>query len=153
MKFIQNPGSQRSRGVTLVELMVALIVFAIGVSMAAPAFFDFRQRQALKGGVEEYMALLAERRMDAIKNNQSLTIDFNTVATRLPAGVTVAVAPSMGTAGVVRIDPKRGTLSNLTSGGSVTLQAGTYQLRFNVNVLGRGSVCSPSSNVPGYGAC
>ncbi len=154
MKSITSTGTRSARGFSLVELMVALVVFAIGMSMAAPAFLDLRQRQSLQGGAEEYMALLAERRNDAIKNNQTLEIDFNTIAARLPTGVTVAVAPSMGNAGVVEIDPKRGTLADLNSAGSVTLQAGSYQLRFNVNVLGRGSICSPSGYaVPGYGAC
>jgi len=143
-----------SRGVTLIELMVALAVFAIGVSMAAPAFFEFRQRQAIKAGAEEYMAFLAERRFDAVKTNQVTEVDFTTVATRLPGGVTVAVAPSMGNAGVVAIDPRRGTLMNLADVGSVTLANGQYRLRFNVNALARGSICVPSGpSIGGYAAC
>ncbi len=149
--------AQGQSGFTLIELLVTLVVLGVAIAIALPSFTGYRQRQALKAAAEEYVSLLAERRQEAIRSNVITEVDFRTLsaAGRLPPGVQVTAAPSMGTDGVVRIDPRRGTLTDLASAGSVTLGIGDYSLRFDVSAVGRGSVCVPSGSqsVPGYRGC
>jgi prepilin-type N-terminal cleavage/methylation domain-containing protein len=152
-----RPGTRNQRGVSLIELMVTLIVLAVAIAIAAPSFTGYRQRQAVKAAAEEYVSLMAEQRMEAVKRNEVRAIDFRTVAARLPAAAVVGT-PTMtdgGEAGVVRIDPKRGILANTSTPGGIVVQVGDYQLRFNVNRVGRPSVCRPSSaqSIPGYPVC
>lgn len=152
-----RPGTRNQHGVSLIELMVTLIVLAVAIAIAAPSFTGYRQRQAVKAAAEEYVSLMAEQRMEAVKRNEVRAIDFRTVAARLPATAVVGT-PTMtdgGVAGVVRIDPKRGILANTSAPGGIVVQVGDYQLRFNVNRVGRPSVCRPSSaqSIPGYPVC
>lgn len=148
----------RQRGLTLPELMVSIAVLVIIVSVAMPNFVGYRQRQAVKAAAEEYVSFLAQERMESVKRNEERLVDFTTVAARLPSGASVVGAPSMsdgGTAGRVRIDPKRGILASTSRPGNLTVQVGTYQLRFMVNRVGRPSVCQPAASpgVPGYPVC
>jgi len=65
------------RGMTLVELMVTISVLAILVALAAPSFREFRERQALKGAVDNYVVALAEAKQEAIKRDQWVRVDFH----------------------------------------------------------------------------
>lgn len=153
-----RPRTRNQRGVSLIELMITLIVLAVAIAIAAPSFAGYRQRQAVKAAAEEYVSLMAEQRMEAVKRNEARAVDFRTVAARLPAAAQVIGAPTMtdgGVAGVVRIDPKRGILANTSAPGGIVVQVGDYQLRFNVNRVGRPSVCRPPSaqSISGYPVC
>jgi prepilin-type N-terminal cleavage/methylation domain-containing protein len=151
----------RQRGVTLIELMVAIAVLAIGVALAVPSFVEFRQRQVIKAAAELYMSELGERRMEIIRANpnpgNARVIDFRTVAGRLPAGVTIAAGPDMShnnTNGIVWIDPKLGILDAGSESGSVTLAIADYRLRFDISPVGRGRICVPEGKNPGgYQPC
>lgn len=59
--------------------------------------------------------------------------------------------------GSFAFDPSRGTLSELASNGDLEIGSPTaakkYQLKVEVNPLGRVTVCSSDRMVPGYEAC
>lgn len=149
---------REQQGVSLIELMVTLVVLAVAIAIAAPSFTGYRQRQVVKAAAEEYVSLLAQQRMEAIKRNEALLVDFRTLTDRLPSGATILAAPDMsdgGDAGLVRIDPKRGVLAASSRPGGVTIQVGDYQLRYAVTRVGRSSVCRTAASKPiaGYTVC
>lgn len=69
-------GRAGSRGVTLIELMVALIVLGIIAALAVPSFTDFRQRSALAGAADQVQSFWAEARFEALKRNELVKVGF-----------------------------------------------------------------------------
>lgn len=67
---------QRSRGFTLIELMVVIAVLAIMLALAAPSFADFFQRYRLRGAADKVVTLLASARAEAVMRNRNVSIDF-----------------------------------------------------------------------------
>ncbi|HET6602739.1 MAG TPA: prepilin-type N-terminal cleavage/methylation domain-containing protein [Xanthomonadaceae bacterium] len=154
MSFPCHRARRTVTGVTLIELMIALALIAIGMALAVPAFTEFRQRAAVRGAVEQYMTILAEQRFEAVKRNEELTVDFTGVTMPSGASVSAYTMTDGGDAGKVVINPRDGMLAAGSVAGSVTVTSGNYQLRFTVNLLGRGSVCAPvGHSVPGYRDC
>ncbi len=67
-------------GLTLVELLVAVAVFAILMTMGIPSFQSTTDRNRLKGAVETVFADVQFAHSEAIKRGQTFTMDFITSA-------------------------------------------------------------------------
>ena len=58
------------RGVTLMELMVAIAIVGITLSLALPSFNESMQRNRIAGQANEVMAALSLARMEAVRSNR-----------------------------------------------------------------------------------
>lgn len=63
-----------SRGFTLIELMVALVLIAILAVMAVPSFRSFTANQQVKTASYDLLAALNYARSEAIKRNENVTV-------------------------------------------------------------------------------
>lgn len=61
-------------GFTLIELMVTLVVAAILLGVAVPAFFGFIERNSRVAATNEYFSGLQFTRSEAIKRNSAVSI-------------------------------------------------------------------------------
>ncbi len=65
-----------SRGVTLIELMVAVAVLAIALTTSLPSFVDLLSRHRLKGATEKIYQDLQVARSEAIKRGMEVSVSF-----------------------------------------------------------------------------
>ena len=71
----------RQTGVTLIELLVAIAVLAILVAMAVPSFADFRERQALRGAADNFVAAIGLAKQESVKRDAWVRVDFKPLST------------------------------------------------------------------------
>ena len=162
----------RKRGLTLLELVIALAVLAIVASLAVPGFGAAADRARLRNAAENLAADLAEARFEAAQRGMPLYLDVQpgpgwcwavTSAPGCRCGVvqacqlkTVGETDHAGVqlteAHAISFDPT-GTLQ--ASGGSAALLQSRRgeRLRVSVSALGRASICTPDGLVPGYPNC
>lgn len=86
---------QRSRGFTLIELMVVIAVLAIMLALAAPSFADFFQRYRLRGAADKVATLLASARAEAVMRNRNVSIDFKGAGTAWCVGAKATPEPAV----------------------------------------------------------
>ncbi|MCU9946812.1 GspH/FimT family pseudopilin [Pseudomonas sp. PDM13] len=65
---------QNSKGFTLIELMVTILLLAIVTSLAAPAMGGFVLRQRVSGQASDFTLALALARSEAVKINASVSV-------------------------------------------------------------------------------
>mgnify|MGYP000110819166 CR=1 FL=1 len=63
-----------SRGFTLLELMVALVVLGIAVSIAVPSFGGLIERQRIDSSLDVLLRGLRSARQDAVERNRPVTV-------------------------------------------------------------------------------
>ncbi|NRF72324.1 type II transport protein GspH [Aquincola sp. S2] len=155
---------RRVRGLTLIEVVVAIAIAAIMLGLAAPSFVESIARTRLEGAVSTLGIDVQYARSEAIRRrtNATLTIlsggasytigytptsgaDVVLKTVALPSGV------SLSAAGPIVFEGLRGTTAAETITGSSS-QTGA-QLRVTTNAFGRISTCSPGSSLHGYTAC
>jgi type IV fimbrial biogenesis protein FimT len=162
-----------TRGVTLIEVLVAIAIAAILVGLATPPFRDAMARARLEGAVSGFATDLQYTRTEAIragnkgadatkaaatleidKAGTSYTITVTKVVGELPEDVKRVELPS----GVsftpelkIEFDGLRGTANAATI--EAKSDATAAELKISTNALGRVSLCSPSGTVAGYLAC
>lgn len=163
----------KPRGLTLIELTIALAVLAVLATLALPSFGSAVDRTRLKSAAETLAADLGEARFQAAQRGLPLHLGFRTgagwcwaVATapdcrcdqaqacRLEAqdasaypGVTLLEAQA------TRLDPDgQATVVGAATGALLQSRRGE-RLRVLVTPLGRALVCSPDGGVPGYPRC
>jgi type IV fimbrial biogenesis protein FimT len=149
-----------SRGLTVVELMIVLVIIGVMAALAAPSFTDQFARRRLEGVATDLSTDLQFARSQAVSSRadialvtrnsgteyavQSGGVDMKVVT--LPANVTA-------TNGVtVTFQQLRGDIAaaqQIDLASSVTAAT----MRLNVGVMGRVSVCSPSGSLKGYTSC
>ncbi|MBI3157180.1 MAG: prepilin-type N-terminal cleavage/methylation domain-containing protein [Burkholderiales bacterium] len=162
----------RRRGLTAVELLIALAVLALLASVALPSFGSLLSRQRLVAAAEALAGDLSQARFESAQSGQPLHLvlrsgpDWCWAVARSP-GCDCAAAPAPGCAlktvraaelpgltlradgdvqfGADALPPRRMQALLATRAGDETLQV-------RVSPLGRASVCSPSG-VRGYPRC
>lgn len=71
----------RSRkGFTLVEVLIVIVILAVGLAIAVPNFVAMGRSNSIKAEARQLKNLLAKTRMEAVRRNQSLTATIDTVA-------------------------------------------------------------------------
>lgn len=149
----------RQRGLTLIELMVALAVAVVLLSVAVPSFFQSTARARLEGAVNELAVDLQYARSEAVReraavvllvaaNGGSYTIRNPSATLKtvtLPAGVTLTSGAT------VSYDALRGISQAASFTAAVSGWAPTIQV--STNALGRVQVCAPSGKLGSVPAC
>lgn len=87
----------------MVELMVAIAIFAVAATIVIPSILDYRSNAKLRDAAFTLVAKLQQAKQRAIRDRASVTVNFNaddyTITslgtTDLPAGVSVALASSV----------------------------------------------------------
>jgi prepilin-type N-terminal cleavage/methylation domain-containing protein len=77
-----------NRGFSLIELVIAMAILAIGLAIAVPNFTSIGRRNAVKAEARELKNVLAKARMDAVRRNQSLTATIDAGTRRCTVAVT-----------------------------------------------------------------
>ncbi len=88
----------KAMGFTLVELMVTIAVLAILVTLAVPAFNDFRQRAALRGSAEQVVSFWGDARFEALRRDAQVKVGFNTSGGDFCLGAATTTDPTDNTA-------------------------------------------------------
>lgn len=148
----------RSRGFTLIELIVVIAVVAILLGLGVPSFREQLARRALEGAATELSSDLQYARSQAVSSNAATTLVTNsttqyTIATGGTTHKIVTMDPALTiTSGVtVTYDPLR-AMANATS-ITVSSSKTAAQLRLDTNPMGRVTICSPSGSLKGYSSC
>lgn len=164
------------RGFTLVELLVAVVVLAVIISIALPAMQSLIARQRLKSVVETLLSDLRAARTEALVVGMSgaVTVTMNYASAGQTWSYTIA---SSGTAATVQRsqDDYAGGITAAVTGwgatsslasftltpvrrldsagvGSVTFAYGSLSATVERNLLGSVFVCSANSEL-GYSQC
>lgn len=153
-----NPIQQQS-GVTLIELMVALVVLTIGIVIAGPGFSTFSGSSKLEAQSREIQNALVFARSEAIRLNQ------NVLFCHSADSLVCSAPPSSGWKGwlvipaAAAIGSETGPVlrANLFSDSSVKVSSGTalasaqHALRFNsqglIRIFGNNTPLSDSINI------
>jgi len=158
-----------TRGLTLLEMMVALAIVAVLTTLALPSFGSMVSRHRLKAAAEQMSLDLAELRLLAAQRGQPMHVSLyagpqwcyalavargcdcrvpqgcqlKTVRAKDHPGVTLLEGPDL------RIDPQPG----LGGGGALLQGNDGARLRVGLSPLGRPRVCAPAASVPGFAPC
>ncbi|WP_277559506.1 pilus assembly FimT family protein [Acinetobacter beijerinckii] len=91
----------KSRGFTLIELMVTIAIFAVIAMMAAPSFSELTRKFQLNHDTRDFVNLLAETRSEAVfkQNNRVLALD-NTVSSPYKIWIPTHIAKDSGSASI-----------------------------------------------------
>jgi type IV fimbrial biogenesis protein FimT len=89
----------RQKGVTLIELMVTIAVLAVLATLAAPSFADFRERQALRGVADNFVAAIGLAKEEAVKRDSYVRVDFKPFGTNGVCMGAVTVSSGSATSG------------------------------------------------------
>lgn len=68
----------KSRGFTVIEMMLVLVIAGIMLSVAAPSFSSLLEKQRAKSAAADLHATLTRTRSEAIKRNASITLAAKT---------------------------------------------------------------------------
>jgi len=93
--------SARSRGFTLIELMIGIVLFALVLMLALPGFTTMLQNSKLRGAGESILAGLQTARAEALKRNQ--TVEFLLTANPPDTDFTAFVVNATGPGWAIRV--------------------------------------------------
>lgn len=118
--------SRRTRGFTIIELMIGLVIVGMGMTIAIPSFQGMLARNTMATQVNEFMLTLLRARSEASKTGSIVSILGQTAATDYSGGWCVARgAPSDCSTAVIMTFPPMAGETTLSLVGSTT------PIRFN----------------------
>lgn len=171
------------KGFTLIEVMIAIGVLAIIMSLALPSYRSIMEKRQVTSSAEQLSAFMSVAQMEAVKRNQQVAIACNVDAGNCQA---ILLADDGGDDEILRtlefsnlkadviliafdpdddqvaFDPVRGMLAQddiSTSPMEIQLSSAKGEYALNITMLptGRLSMCSDAiraaKTVPGYGVC
>jgi type IV fimbrial biogenesis protein FimT len=162
--------NKKSRGLTLIELMIALAMLAVVASLAVPSFGAAADRTRLKAAAETLAADFADARLEAAQRGRPLHVAFSAgpgwcwaVAATPGCGcdqaqrcqLKVERAADHGQIELVDARDARLDPSGPAAAGASALFRSAHgeSLRVDLAPLGRAVICAPAAPVPGYPAC
>jgi type IV fimbrial biogenesis protein FimT len=159
----------RRRGLTLLELLIAIAVLAILSTLALPSMGRQLERHRLLAAAEALAADLAEARFEAARRGQALHLDVQPSSPWCWAVTTApgcdCGSPQVCQLSVVRAEDHRGVrllaaqAVRFDSDGradrsvGAVLESGSERLHVEVGVLGRARVCDPDGRLPRVPRC
>lgn len=159
--------AHRSRGLTLIELMIGLAIMALLLALGMPAFSAFLANTKVRNSAEALQVGLSLARSEALRLNQD--VEFVLTNDVVDLGNFASVAPATdGIHWLVRgVDPSTGNLQLLdsrsgfegtgqggaTSSIAVVASHATVTFRGLGGTKGIGSMATFDFSNPGAGAC
>lgn len=141
-----RPALEKSSGHTLIELVIALAIVAILLSMAAPRIGALRDRASVRSAATEIAAILSSARRVAMLRSTGamVVIDEGNAAASVIAGADTVLAREVGSELGVRISATRDTVLYAPSGRgwgasntSIVVARGRWADTLFVSRLGR----------------
>jgi prepilin-type N-terminal cleavage/methylation domain-containing protein len=86
--------TRRTRGFTLIELMVTVAVVVILGMLALPSMIAFRERATLRAGTEQVVSFWNQARFEAAKRNQMVKVSVKTNGGAFCLGATTTTDPA-----------------------------------------------------------
>jgi type IV fimbrial biogenesis protein FimT len=165
-----RPPSPLARGLTLLELVVAIAITAVLVSLALPSLGARLDRQRVVSAAESLAADVNEARFEAARQGRPVHLlvqggsDWCWAVARLAACPCGQAQACELRASTPRLQPGIGSVQGASlvmtpqgrpqTPGAITLQSQRgLRLRVEVQTLGRARVCSEGATLPGYPAC
>jgi type IV fimbrial biogenesis protein FimT len=163
----------KPRGLTLIELTIALALLAVLATLALPSFGSAVDRTRLKAAAETLAADLGEARFQAAQRGLPLHLGFRigpdwcwavatapdcpcdqTQACRLKTENAAAYpGVTLLEANATRFDPDGQAVAEGAATGALLQSRRGERLRVLVTPLGRALVCTPDASVSGYPRC
>lgn len=84
----------RHTGVTMIELIIVIAIVAILVALAIPSFTMYFEKARLRGAADDIVALLAEARQNAVKQNKRILVTFGGGGATWCVGANPALDPA-----------------------------------------------------------
>ncbi len=170
-KTKRTPPTWRTKGITLIEVMIVIAIIAILAFIAVPSYNSVIDKQRLKAAAESTFADLRWARSESIKRNVRVRVTFTTGAnwsysvvpdtngdgnfteSSIRTGsntefttISLTNAAFAGGTAFSTFDPVRGTAAN----GSLTFTSdGGNTATITLSTLGRTRIC----DFGGYDAC
>lgn len=118
----------RMSGVTLIELMVALVILVIISLAALPAYRDFFERYRLRGAVDDITSVIATARAGAVKADRDVNVSFGGSTSNWCVGAASAAEPTAGApaAGAVACNCSTNSPQCLVGGSLTRVEPGKH---------------------------
>lgn len=71
------PAATRSRGFSIVELMMSIVLVAIGMALALPSYRDMVEKRQVTNGAEQVAAFVNSAQGVAMKTNRVVTVSYH----------------------------------------------------------------------------
>jgi type IV fimbrial biogenesis protein FimT len=72
-----TPHRSRNRGFTLVEVMMSVVLLAIGMALAIPSYRDMVEKRQVTNGAEQIASFINTAQGVAMKTNQVVTVSYS----------------------------------------------------------------------------
>jgi type IV fimbrial biogenesis protein FimT len=78
-RTLQKPVIPLSRqtGFTLIEIMMSIVLLAIGAALSLPSYREMVEKRQLTHGAEQIMAFVNSAQMEAMKQNSIVTVSYS----------------------------------------------------------------------------
>ncbi len=139
-----------TKGFTLIEIMIAIAIVAIGTAIAVPNYLVYRDKSKLREAANVLKGDLYRAKITAIKNHTSITVQFNannytitSLGTKeLPAGITIDLSNTTFNANNTTFNLKGVPDSSVNDTGRVVLNAldSSHQKRITIGRIGQVTV-------------